>query len=261
MNLSSILRCLIVFIVAWHVSPLSAAESTEANYEPTTHYDDREILGWKIKLNRRLAKDEPALCREVLREIESQLYQITRVVPDEALAKLKKITIWVELFEKNHPCAAYHPDAKWLVEHDLNPDKHRCVELANAHNFVRWSLDQPWMILHELAHGYHHQFLENGFRNAAVRETFEAATSDDRYGPVSHINGAEREHYAATNPMEYFAETSEAFFGTNDFFPYVRAELKTYDPAGYEMAEKCWGGRSSSRPKPKKSAEKTSSQP
>ena len=26
--------------------------------------------------------------------------------------------------------------------------------------------------------------------------------------------------------MEYFAEASEAFFGTNDFYPFVRAELR-----------------------------------
>ena len=32
--------------------------------------------------------------------------------------------------------------------------------------------------------------------------------------------------------MEYFAELSEAYFGTNDFYPFVRGELQTTRPAG-----------------------------
>ncbi|MEE8389889.1 MAG: hypothetical protein V3S14_03710, partial [Anaerolineae bacterium] len=36
--------------------------------------------------------------------------------------------------------------------------------------------------------------------------------------------------YALKNDKEYFAESSEAYFGTNDFFPFVRAELRRHDP-------------------------------
>jgi hypothetical protein len=57
---------------------------------------------------------------------------------------------------------------------------------------------------------------------------------------VLHIDGREQQAYALTNPMEYFAECTEAYFGTNDFFPFVRAELKKHDPAGYELMEKSW---------------------
>lgn len=221
--------------LAWAVAADAPA------FEPTEAYEDHEIDGWKIKLNRRLLKDEPELCAQALRELEHQLYQVTRVVPKPAAAKLRTIPIWVELEEKNHPCAAYHPDVEWLVEHDINPEKQRCVELANARNFVAWSVNQPWMLLHELAHGYHHQFLESGFRNPEVQNAYEQANDGTRYGQVSHIGGGERAHYAATNPMEYFAETSEAFFGTNDYYPYVRAELQQYDPVGLATIKKLWG--------------------
>jgi len=33
-----------------------------------------------------------------------------------------------------------------------------------------------------------------------------------------------------TNAKEYFAESTEAWFGVNDFYPFVRAELKQFDP-------------------------------
>jgi len=47
--------------------------------------------------------------------------------------------------------------------------------------------------------------------------------------------------YAMTNQQEYFAETSESFFGTNDFFPFVQVELQRHDPTMYELLKKLWG--------------------
>ena len=41
--------------------------------------------------------------------------------------------------------------------------------------------------------------------------------------------------------MEYFAESTEAFFGTNDFYPFVRAELKQHDPKMFDLLWKLWG--------------------
>ena len=44
-----------------------------------------------------------------------------------------------------------------------------------------------------------------------------------------------------TNEKEYFAESTEAFFGTNDFYPFVRAELKEYDPDMFALLCEVWG--------------------
>jgi Mlc titration factor MtfA (ptsG expression regulator) len=54
-------------------------------------------------------------------------------------------------------------------------------------------------------------------------------------------SGEEEKAYAATNPMEYFAELSETYFGTNDFYPFVRAELRIHDPKAFAMVETLWG--------------------
>ena len=70
---------------------------------------------------------------------------------------------------------AYHPNPEWLSEHGVSPEKAKCIELANVSNFLKWSLEQPWMLLHELAHGYHHRFLDQGFENADVKAVFEQA--------------------------------------------------------------------------------------
>jgi dipeptidyl-peptidase-4 len=49
--------------------------------------------------------------------------------------------------------------------------------------------------------------------------------------------------YAMTTPQEYFAETTEAYFSRNDFFPFTREELKLHDPEMLALLEKLWGIR------------------
>jgi hypothetical protein len=123
----------------------------------------------------------------------------------------------------------------------MNPDKAGAVEIANCKNFLSWTREQPWMVLHELAHGYHDRTL--GDDNADVKAAYQAAVDAKTYESVLHVNGRKQRHYALTNDKEYFAEASEAYFGTNDFFPFVRAELKQHDPRGFAMIEKAWGVR------------------
>ena len=81
-----------------------------------------------------------------------QLYQITRTVPDEALAELRAVPIWVEYKAPRHRCMCYHP----------------------------------------------------------------------------------------SNDQEYFAECTETFFQTNDFYPFVRSELQQPDPHTYQLLKKLW---------------------
>ena len=210
------------------------------SFEPTNQYEAREIDGWRVYLNKKFEHDEPELCAQTLTLLKHQLYQITRMVPAQAVEKLRKIAVWVELSEPHHPCMCYHPDPGWLREHDMNPDKAHCVEVANARNFLIWTKQQPWMVFHELAHGYHHQFVDGGFENPELAAALAAAREDKRYDEVLHINGRKQRHYAMTNPMEYFAEQSEAYFGTNDFFPFVRSELEHHDPRMYDLVKQFW---------------------
>ena len=57
---------------------------------------------------------------------------------------------------------------------------------------------------------------------------------------MDRVHGKKQKAYATTNPMEYFAESSEAFFGRNDFYPFVRSELEKYDPATFKLLMKLW---------------------
>lgn len=205
------------------------------------NYETRRIEGWTVLVNGDFLESRPELVDRVLELLTFQLYQITRVVPPSALARLQTISIWVEENEPHHPCMAYHPDPKWLADHGMSPKKARCVELANARNFLDWTLQQPWMLLHELAHGYHHQFLEGGFENAEIKAAYDSALESGIYDKVLRYGGQEEKAYAVTNPMEYFAEATEAYFGTNDYFPLIRIELRRHDPKAIAMLESAWG--------------------
>lgn len=209
-------------------------------YAPTDQYEAIDVAGWRVLVLRAFPAEHSELHTETMVHLQHQLYQIARRLPAAAVEKLRNIPIWVELDEPHHPCMCYHPDAGWLRENGMNPDKAGAVEIANAANFLTWTIDQPWMVLHELAHGYHHRFLDGGFDNAEVLACFEESMAERRYDEVQRISGRTERAYAATNQMEYFAEASEALFGANDFYPFVRSELLQHDPDFHALLEKLW---------------------
>ncbi|MBI3875415.1 MAG: succinylglutamate desuccinylase/aspartoacylase family protein [Verrucomicrobia bacterium] len=220
-----------------HLGMVDAERTLDAMIE---RYEERRIEGWRVLVNERLlAAEQAALRNDVLRLLGEHLYCVKRVVPEGPLAKLRQIPIYIELNHPRHPCMCHHESAGWLRENGFDPAKAGAVELANPATFLKWTQQQPWMVLHELAHGYHSRFL-GGINNAEIKACYEKAVAAKNYESVLHINGTRRRHYALNNPMEYFAEATEAFFGTNDFYPFVRAELKEHDPAMFELLEKVW---------------------
>lgn len=209
-------------------------------YPPTSDYRVDTIEGFKVLVNKELTDEHPELEKKTLRLVEDHLYRINRVVPETALAELKKIPIWIEYRNRldKHRCMCYHPGRKWLVDNDFNPDKTDSVELSCAENFLIWTIQQPWMIMHELAHGYHDTVVKHG--HPELEKAYQKAVESKKYESVMHISGKNRRAYALNNTQEYFAEASEAFFGTNDFYPFVKSELKQHDPELYTLLQKLW---------------------
>ena len=203
-------------------------------------YEEREMEGWRVWVDRRLLSDQADLGRKALRLLDTKLYEIARALPAAACRELRKVSIWLGVDNGHAPCAEYHPSREWLRKNGYDPDKARCVEIGCAEKFLTWSRHQPMMVLHELAHAYHHQVI--GHDHAALREAYEAAVASGRYDAVLCHDGKRKRAYAMSNVKEYFAELTECFFGTNDFYPFVRAELKEHDPAGCEAVRELWSG-------------------
>ena len=206
---------------------------------PTKDYREQKIEGWTVRVNKSLLADRKQLGTKALRVLKAELFEITRLVPGPALAELRKVPIWLGVDDGSAPCAEYHPSQKWLKENGYNPDKVKAVEIGNAGRFVKWIRQQPMMVLHELAHAYHDRVL--GFDHAKIKAAYEAAKKSGTYDKVLRYKGTTEKAYALTDPMEYFAEATEAFFGENDFFPFVNVELKRHDPVLYKLLQKIWG--------------------
>ena len=204
-------------------------------------YREIKLAGWKLEVEPALIATHPRLWAAVREEASRQLEGINRVVADDPLGKLHAVKIWVHRTSPETKCMAYHPAAEWLTEHHMDPRMAHGVEIGNAAAFVSWTYEQPWMMLHELAHSYHYLVLPQAENNPDVKAAFDAAMATHRYDSVRHWDGKMVKAYATTNPMEYFAECTEAYFGTNDFFPFVRGELESADPDGFALMMKVWG--------------------
>lgn len=210
-------------------------------FTPTRDYQTRTVRGFEVKIHPSLEADQ-AQRKLMLNMLDEKLAEIEKLIPEEPFKKLKTTKIWLDKESKSCIAATYHPSAQWLKEHGFNPDMEKGVELGNAKNVLEWSaLIQPFMVLHELAHAYHHQHL--GFDDKSVIAAFEAAKKSGRYAEVEKVPSGWGRHYGLTNEKEFFAETTEAYFGKNDFQPFDRKGLKEFDPGAYEMIEKAWGVR------------------
>ena len=203
------------------------------------------LEGFRIRVDDRLLPggEEEALGREALDFLRAKLVDIRLVMPPEKLARLREVTIVLDASCGELASMQYHPSADWLADHGYPRDLARCVHLPRAADVatVRNVAEQPWVILHELAHAYHDQVL--GFdepRVVAAWEAFKAGGSGEQ---ALLFDGSRVRHYGLTDQKEFFAETTEAFFGTNDFAPFNRAELKTGFPELHDLLEEIWSPR------------------
>lgn len=207
-------------------------------HAPVEAYKPRELLGWKLHVHEDLLADE-ALYKDVHDELHHQLFRITKVVPEKQVQMMRTVPIWIELRNPFSGNCQYHPSRNWLENNGYLPEKAKAVELSSAKGFLRSSqTTQPFVMLHELAHAYHDQHL--GFDHKGIMDCYKQAKESGTYDQVLHLNGRTLKAYAMVDHKEYFAEATEAYFGTNDHFPFVRSELKVHDPEMFDMVREVW---------------------
>ncbi|MEQ1860816.1 MAG: hypothetical protein ABMA13_12850 [Chthoniobacteraceae bacterium] len=203
--------------------------------------DTRDISGWTVHVGNAL---DGAAAERALVQLKAQLDDIIRVVPPAAVVELKKVPLYVSPeYDGVRPRAEYHPDAGWLRANGRDAAMTKAVEFTNVRIFDAEVKRMPVFVLHELAHAYHDRVL--GFDQPEIIAAFEHAKAAKSYDAVERQrtdgkpNTRERA-YAITNHKEYFAETTEAYFGRNDFFPFTRDELKQHDPEMFAILERLW---------------------
>ncbi len=230
---------------------VSSAEPSKATSRQT-----KTVEGWTLLISDELLEKDKAATERALVLLTVQLQEIVRVVPAKAVVELRKVPLWFSPeYPGVQPRAEYHPGAGWLRDNKRDPAMAKAVEFTDIQDFERETKRMPNFTLHELAHAYHDRVLPKGFGNEEIKAAFEKAKAKGLYERVEQRFGDGRSAnvraYAMTNPMEYFAECSEAFFSTNDFFPFTREQLAKHDPEMFALLKMLWGETAES-PKPVK---------
>ncbi len=232
---AAFLRSLVLGLLLW-----PAVGATEPTHQTQV------IEGWTVLVDVRLLKDQPVPTAKALELLRIQLQEIVRAVPAPAVGKLREIRLW---FSPPYPAvrsgAEYHPDVGWLRSNQRNPAMARGVEFTGVEDFEAETRRMPNFTLHELAHGYHDRVLEGGFGNAEIKAQYDKAKASGVYDRVERQDSEGRRRfdraYALSTPMEYFAESTEAYFTRNDFFPFHRGELHQADPEMEALVGRLWG--------------------
>ncbi len=237
----------IIFSVAMAVlveakEPLKAIK--QANQSGTTG-QTRDVEGWTLHITDSLMAEQKQAVDAAMPFLEKQLKEIVRVVPAEAVAKLREVPIYFTLPPKgSRGTAEYHPEAKWLRENGRDPAMAKGVQVSDVASFEKETNRMPNFMLHELAHGFHDRVLS--FEQSDIIAVYEHAKAAKLYDRVERSNGNGKPNtferaYAMTDHKEYFAETTEAFFSRNDFFPFTHAELEKHDPDMFAVLQRIWG--------------------
>lgn len=244
LSLALLLSCLAVLSTT-AVAQQPAAKVQDQVAAPTEQaagHQIRDLEGWQVHIDPLLLEqgDQAELGSRALSMLANHLQRIRILVPSPALEKLQTIAIWIDY---QHPALQgmqYHPSRRWLADNGHDPQLAKKVHVCRAEQLLsrEQMLKHPAVILHELAHGFHDQIL--GFDHPPIRQVFEKAKAAGSYERVLLYTGAEVRHYGLTDHKEYFAEGTEAYFYRNDFFPFVRAELKRHDPEFHDLLKQIW---------------------
>jgi len=232
----------------------------------TKHYDKVILGGWPCRIEPGCFPsdmDIPANGKNLLRtRFESDLEAASKSLPFEAREKLKSSTpIWINKSQSFGPKVApvkgragcFHPGSKWLKRNGMNPAKCGGVEWYDAKHYLTdcdlWGTGG--LMLHELSHAWHCLHIEDGYDNEDIINVYKAAMDEGLYDcvRVHGKQGPKCKAYACQDQMEYFAELSVAFLGTeidedrehNKWYPFNRRQLREHDPRAYAMLCRMWG--------------------
>lgn len=240
------LRLMLTLTVALFPLALLIADDP-ASTDTVIERETRQVSGWTVHINTNLLKQEPKATKRALDLLRKQLAEIVRVVPGPAVEAMQKVPLYFspEYADKKGG-AEFHPGAEWLKENGRDPVMVKGVEFSNILNFEQETHRMPNFALHELSHAYHDLVLKEGFGNPQVSEAFLRAKESGKYEKVERWHGVENQNtferaYAMSNAMEFFAETTEAYFSRNDFYPFTSSELKSHDPETFDLLTELWG--------------------
>ena len=216
-------------------------------FPPPQGYTGENHKGWTIFVHEDLKKNHPEETKLALHLLGNQLQDIIDRVPAPAVDYMKKVPHWFSPSKNGNSSACHHPSSGWLKANGFPVQFSKTIEYTNIPQFKQDTMRMPNLALHELSHAYHNHILGDDHQEIflAYRRAKKSGTYIDvprRTGvPGQPLKTYHGPAYAMNNQMEYFAETTEAYFGENDITPYDCAALIEHDPKIVPILEEVWG--------------------
>jgi len=166
--------------------------------------------------------------------LSRSLRKVNEVYPENAKVLFHKIYIFVD-WNKPGALGLYSQGPRGPSD----PKTHfNCIDI-NGMKFVTEKNNdkklQPnntatLVLLHELAHCYHHQVL--GWNHELIKDAYQNAKNQKLFDLKSYLMSSDK---------EYFAELTTAYLDKHYSVPKTREEIKEKDIQGYGLMGKIWG--------------------
>jgi hypothetical protein len=148
--------------------------------------------------------------------------------------------------------SGFHHTANWLRTNGFDAEREGVVEIYNATDFLTNKPVFPMVLVHELTHRL--QYLAEGADSAIVTKMIEVhkrAIDSGKGAQVAHILAPPGELKAApwmkAPWREYIAERAEAFFGRDQYYPFTRDDLISYDREACDVVADLWATKCAPR--------------
>lgn len=205
-------------------------------------YQLQQIEGRNVYVDTVALANHAVRTQEALTLLRTKFQEIDRLDMSPAAKQFMRTVRFFMDWQRTTAGGLYHISRQWLINNGWKVEKHKAVNFTNINNFIDWTnANQPNAVLHELTHAYHDQVLGNN--NAEVLQVYNNAMSSNKYDSVAYFNGTTTERkkaYAANDQKEFLAELTEAYYGTNDYYPFNREDVGIHDPEAYTLLRKVW---------------------
>lgn len=192
-----------------------------------------------------LAQGNAPLSQEAQEKLQQNLHEIFAVLPERSVRRLKQLRFYL-MWGTDAPEGGRASGMSFIRNGEptrypyLDPRWNDVIVVYSAKNLMY--LDSVWTkkaLMHELAHAWHllnwpekHEPIDGAYLQAMTKGLYRNV-HDDKGKLIPNA-------YAARNRLEYFAELSAMYFVGGNYFPFDRAGLANYDPAGESMVRTLW---------------------
>ena len=251
-----LLRLLIVICITTVCTHFAITHVLESNItspmaesDTDAEYHTHEILGFTVHIQVEDVEEQPELAEEMLWFIRGQLQKMIEVLPLDKVKLLRNVETWVnndgDVDDDDETCsyACYVPER--YRGDDFFEDRRGAVIIRDFERPLRnsWCCSFGLMI-HEMTHAYHDQFIADGFNNDLIEDTFEDAEDSGDYEDNQVLypwwDDQYRDHYGMTNEREFFATMTQTFFLWYYVFPHTVRDVYELDRDTYQMVVNAW---------------------